>query len=116
MGLRTFTDPDGNEWRVWDVVPYAARKDERRGGSDRRQAASGAYAGPERRSGMDRRLRSPSLLTPGLEGGWLCFENHVDKRRLTPIPRDWERINDDALCELLHRARSVQRRGGLAPG
>ena len=109
MGLRNFRDTEGNEWRVWDVVPYGARQDERRR-TERRKGPSPSYTGPERRSGGDRRLRSPSLLTPGLEAGWLCFENHVDKRRLTPIPQGWEAVPDDALEELLGRARSVIRR------
>jgi hypothetical protein len=78
--------------------------------ADRRRNTSAAYTGPERRKGHDRRVRSPTLLTPGLEAGWLCFENHVDKRRLTPIPAGWESTPEEELCEFLGRARSVQRR------
>jgi hypothetical protein len=109
MGLRNFKDTDGHEWRVWDVYPYSVRSNERRV-ADRRRATSASYAGPERRRGHDRRVRSAALLTPGLEAGWLCFENHVDKRRLTPIPAGWESTPEEELRELLQRARSVQRR------
>src|SRR5215218_322098 len=84
MGLRHFTDSEGREWRVWDVFPFGGPRAERRS-RDRRVAQSGTYPGAERR-GRERRVRTPTLLTPGLEKGWLCFENHVDKRRLTPIP------------------------------
>jgi hypothetical protein len=75
-------------------------------------ANSPAYTGPERRTGRERRVRTPTLLTPGLESGWLCFENHVDKRRLTPVPTGWEEAPADELEGLLVRARSVQRRPG----
>jgi len=110
MSLRNFRDSDGAEWRVWDVVPYGARPSERRLAADRRVAMSASYPGPERRSGRDRRVRTASLLTPGLEAGWLCFENHVDKRRLTPIPAGWDEVDDGELEGLLARAHSVMRR------
>ncbi|HEX9937974.1 MAG TPA: hypothetical protein VGB15_12660 [Longimicrobium sp.] len=55
-------------------------------------------------------MRTPQLLTPGLESGWLCFENHVDKRRLTPIPVGWDEAPTDELEGLLTRARTVDRR------
>ena len=109
MALRTFTDSVGGEWRVWNVVPHMLAEGERRSG-DRRQGPSATYAGPERRSGHDRRVRTPGLLTPGLEQGWLCFENHVDKRRLTPIPSGWEDAPEQELEELCQQARSVARR------
>ncbi len=108
MPLRHFKDSEGREWRVWDVVPYAGQASERRAG-DRRVAASGAYTGPERRL-RDRRMRTPTLLTPGLELGWLCFEGGVDKRRLTPIPAGWDVTPADQLEALLTRAASVNRR------
>lgn len=109
MGLRHFRDSGGSDWRVWDVVPYAASPTERRA-NERREAASGAYTGPERRSGRDRRLRTPTLLTPGLEGGWLCFECEAEKRRLSPIPRGWSEVAEHELESLLLRARAVGRR------
>jgi hypothetical protein len=108
MALRHFTDSRGHEWRVWDVFPYGGRHNERRA-ADRRVADPAAYTGPERR-GRERRVRTPTLLTPGLESGWLCFENDVDKRRLTPVPTGWEEAPVEELEGLLSRARSVQRR------
>lgn len=109
MSLKNFRDSTGNEWRVWDVVPYGARSSERRQ-TDRRVAQSGAYTGPERRTGRERRIRTATLMTPGLEAGWLCFENQVDKRRLTPIPTGWDQADQTELEDLLERARSVSRR------
>ncbi|HEX2202939.1 MAG TPA: hypothetical protein VHG91_06565 [Longimicrobium sp.] len=110
MALRNFRDSEGHEWRVWDVYPYTMRREERRV-TDRRRGSSDGYSGPERRSGQDRRSnRAASLLTPGLEAGWLCFENHVDKRRLTPIPAGWEEAGEGELETLVQQARSVVRR------
>jgi hypothetical protein len=111
MGLRYFKDSEGNDWRVWDVVPFGGARGERRA-NDRRSMSRGTYAGPERRSGRDRRVRTPSLMTPGLERGWLCFENQVDKRRLTPIPPAWDESPSEQLEALLGEARSVARRTG----
>jgi len=108
MSLRNFKDAGGTEWRVWDVVPYKTYAGERRA-SDRRVAQSGAYTGPERRTGRDRRIRTATLMTPGLENGWLCFENQADKRRLTPIPSGWDEAAETELEGLLERARSVRR-------
>jgi hypothetical protein len=109
MPLRNFTDSEGNDWRVWDVVPYGVRATERRM-ADRRASADAAYKGMERRQGRDRRVRTATLMTPGLEAGWLCFENHVDKRRLTPIPAGWDEADEGELEGLLERAHSVTRR------
>jgi len=110
MALRNFRDSRGAEWRVWDVIPHVARSGERRG-RDRRVGLAATYTGPERRRGRDRRVRTPGLLTPGLERGWLCFEGEADKRRLTPVPAGWDEAPDEELEGLLQRARPVARRG-----
>lgn len=80
MALRNFTDSQGNTWRVWNVVP---------------QYATG---------------RDEDQMTPGLQGGWLCFENSGEKRRLSPIPADWESAAGDALEQYLRQAAAVQQR------
>ena len=51
-------------------------------------------------------------MVPGLEGGWLCFENTAEKRRLNPIPESWEALGDPDLEGLLERAKPVRRRSG----
>jgi|SRR5215213_4517370 len=112
MALRNFKDSRGGEWRVWDVVPHVARRSGERRRRDRRQGLAANYTGPERRRGRDRRVRTPGLLTPGLESGWLCFEGDADKRRLTPVPAGWDEAPDEELEGLLQRARPVTRRGG----
>jgi hypothetical protein len=74
MGFRTYSDPEGREWRVWDVVP-------------RREADPGS--------------RSRNYLPAEMAEGWLCFEADDQKRRLTPFPAGWEDLDDatiDGLC------------------
>lgn len=54
--------------------------------------------------------RSEDLLTPGLAGGWLCFENDSEKRRLSPIPEAWDRAEPDELERYCSQATPVPRR------
>lgn len=80
MALRTFTDSRGETWRVWNVVPQ--------------------YDG----------ARDEDTLTPGLQGGWLCFEREGHKRRLSPIPQGWEDAEPAALERFCADAVPVTRR------
>lgn len=102
MALRDFTDLDGRRWRVWNVAPHVpqARADE----------FMGEPGGDEEDGGAGEALLTQRRLVPGLEGGWLCFENHVEKRRLNPIPEEWDRLADPDLQGLLERATPVRRR------
>lgn len=109
MSYRTFMDSRGTEWQAWDVVP---RLEERRV-SPRRSAVT-HLADTDRRMRTERRLiRSQrSVLTPSLIGGWLCFEAAVEKRRLSPIPSDWQDCTLDRLegyCESAIPARRMTR-------
>ena len=109
MGYRVFRDSQGAEWQTWDVVPQLA---ERRGG-DRRRADSMATlaAENERRRPQERRVvsgRRPTL-SAGLDGGWLCFEAPVEKRRLAPIPADWLRCDDACLERYCQQATPTSR-------
>ena len=109
MSYRTFMDSRGTEWQAWDVVP---RLEERRI-SPRRSAVT-HLAGTDRRMRTERRLihSQRSVLTPSLIGGWLCFEAAVEKRRLSPIPSDWQDCPLDRLggyCESAIPARRMTR-------
>jgi len=103
MAYRVFRDSRGVEWQAWDVVPQLT---ERRALERRTQRAPVAQ---DRRRPSDRRLisgRRP-YLNAGLDGGWLCFEANVEKRRLAPIPSDWQRCPDSQLesyCQQATRA------------
>jgi hypothetical protein len=106
MALRTFLDSAGNEWLAFDVVP---REDERRHLS-RRSPDESPTAADDRRDD-DRRFtvggRSP--LVTAVAEGWLCFEHGTDRRRLFPIPADWQRCTDAELEAFCHAARPVRR-------
>ena len=112
MALRTFVDSNGTEWDAFDVVP---RSDERRRYDRRTQAEQraddDAQREAEERRENDRRLtvggRSP--LASGVREGWLCFEHADDRRRLSPIPADWQRCSDadlDGYCRSATPVRS----------
>lgn len=89
MAFRTFHDPDGREWQVWDVVPS-------------REAEYGA--------------RSAKYLPPEMVEGWLCFEAADQKRRLSPFPMGWEERDDHGMRELCQDALPVTRRRAVASG
>lgn len=88
MALRDFTDRSGRSWTVWAVKPTS-----------------------------DLRLRStPSA--PGdhhelLRDGWLVFECAGERRRLVPIPQDWDDVDDQTLERLCARAEQVPTRRRL---
>jgi len=71
--LREFVDPKGVRWKVWDVWP------------------TGRVASDDAR---------PISMFPsmGLSGGWLCFESATEKRRLSPVPPEWENCDEATLC------------------
>lgn len=111
MALRTFVDSDGREWDAFDVIP---RTDERRVFS-RRTAEVEAKLASERRD-QDRRLTvgGNSSRTVNLRDGWLCFEGRGERRRLSPIPADWQHASDAQLDAYLRAARRVKL--GIARG
>jgi hypothetical protein len=49
----------------------------------------------------------PSLsdsVDPEFCAGWLCFEQSGERRRLGPIPKDWQTFSDTDLADLWKRA------------
>ena len=89
MALRSFADPQGMSWDVWEVTSYAINP------LDEAQAAP----------------REPSANLVAVPGaGWLCFQRGAEKRRLAPIPARWAELPDAALADLLARAEPVRRR------
>ena len=86
MAYRTFVDSNGLEWQTWDVLPRGA---ERRIAERRVSFESVSF--PERRRGNRRTVQGRwTPLTSGLRDGWLCFESVQGRRRLLPVPADWE--------------------------
>lgn len=106
MGYRVFRDSQGTEWQAWDVVPQLTERRE-----IERRVRTDPVDHADRRREPDRRVmkgRRPTL-TAGLDGGWLCFENQVEKRRLTPIPKDWTRCSPEELDRYLQSAKRAPR-------
>lgn len=104
MAYRTFIDSNGLEWQSWDVLPKGA---ERRLAERRVSRERVVFA--ERRHGDRRTVEGKwMLLTSGLRDGWLCFESAEGRRRLTPIPADWESCADGDLEAYCRSANPVR--------
>lgn len=88
VALREYVDSEGRTWMVWRVSP---RFDPARSGDDRRLSVSGI---PEDRRHAERRGVLPP---PGWINGWLCFETFQEKRRLSPVPSEWESCSPEQL-------------------
>lgn len=106
MSYRIFKDSRGTEWQTWDVFP---RLVERRVSDRRARIAQPLHS--DRRSPTDRRVLvgHRTVLTSGLDAGWLCFEAPDEKRRLTPIPSDWTRCNVYRLEQYCTEAKRARR-------
>jgi hypothetical protein len=56
------------------------------------------------------RVSVHSQLRGDYSQGWLCFDSASEKRRLSPIPDQWERLTNDQLAELAERAEKAPSR------
>lgn len=106
MALRAFQRA-GVLWQVWSVIPGTRQDSERRRGLDRRSPEPiFRYRGPERRKALERR-RIAGAVSAGFAAGWLVFQAPAERRRLAPIPANWETCSADELARLCERARPV---------
>lgn len=105
MPYRTFADEAGRGWEVWDVRP---ERIERRSG-ERRQERPTPWTGLERRVSEDRRKKRESRirLSYPLSEGWLVFKSGEEKRRLSPIPANWEILRGQDLRTLWEKAEVI---------
>jgi hypothetical protein len=92
MAHRSFHDDLGREWEVWEVIPTAV---ERRVGPPM-----------SRPPDVDRRkVKEARVVVPDkLQRGWLAFQSGRERRRLAPIPADWNEMTASELVELLQQA------------
>jgi hypothetical protein len=83
---------------------------------DRRRFQRMPWRGTERRAGFDRRTISQRRITlaEGYGSGWLTFESLEEKRRLIPIPRDWEEASNAELRALCQVAKRIAKTDGGA--
>jgi len=90
-GSREFTDILGKQWIVWEVYP---RLLERRLMHERRAQS---------RDTTDRRHEwvGRATLPRQILGGWLALQNETERRRVTPVPDDWEEFDDREFRSLL---------------
>ena len=99
MPLRRHEDPTGRVWNIWNVPPRFSRA---RGGERREQPTPGFE--PDRRVTPDRRIHD----TPAeWSTGWVCFDGGEEKRRLYPIPEDWDTADKEVLQRYLDQALPV---------
>lgn len=107
MPYRTFVDSSGSDWQVWDIIP---RMSERRQmpGTDRRVEIR--PIGFADRRVEPRRLAETrrAILRGNYALGWLCFDSHMEKRRLSPIPGDWTVCSKATLENYLRAAEPVK--------
>ncbi|MDP9201749.1 MAG: hypothetical protein M3P26_07430 [Gemmatimonadota bacterium] len=112
MSYRTFLDTTGKQWEVWLVTPAAAERRK----ADRRTAAAGdSFAGAGNRRRTPERRKAPFRRSVGVASefsqGWLCFESEGEKRRLAPVPVDWQEARPDRLSTWLQAAKRVVKWG-----
>lgn len=95
MAHRQFTDSAGQTWDVWDVHPTTA---------SRTLAQLYPHQSPE--AGADTPCHA---VAPSLADGWLCFGMGAERRRLAPVPADWEALAPGELERLRDCAARVPR-------
>lgn len=96
---REFTDVQGNRWTVWEVYP---RLTERRLMRERRALRRGTV---ERRHVLVGRPTMPRQIL----AGWLAFQSRHERRRVTPVPDDWEDLGERELRALLAQSQLSSR-------
>lgn len=108
MPYRTFADDTGRSWEIWDVRPEGI---ERRSG-ERREKRLTPWTGFERRVSDDRRQKREvrMRLDYPLSDGWLVFKSDEEKRRLSPIPDNWETLRGQGLRALWEKAEVIGKR------
>ena len=85
MAHREFRDDRGITWMVWEVHPTMAER--------RRTPVAIPPDSKERR--LNHRARVP--VDDRFAQGWLVFRTSGERRRLVPIPSDWESGSDESL-------------------
>ncbi len=94
MPLREFPDSFGGIWQAWDTYPQGADS-----AGQRESAFSKYMANLPTRGG-----RQPTTVRDQYEAGWLTFKFRNARRRLSPIPADWESADDATLRGYLDSA------------
>lgn len=96
--MREFIDLNGSRWVVWEVHPMLAER--RHGAPDTRP-----HPRVERRA----HDRPRAQVRAEYSDGWLVFECATERRRVAPIPHEWEALAEHALAELCERGERAPR-------
>ena len=108
---RDFRDDDDRLWNAWDVIPTWG---ERRTGERRHSAQGAPFHSGEKRRAERRVLHGIRIALPeALAHGWLAFESANARRRLVPIPPEWEFLPDANLRDLWRTAQHLPPRRRL---
>ena len=89
MAARTFVDPAGRYWTVWEVFP-------------------GQHTTTARIAAVH--------LPNDMAEGWLAFDGPDGKKRSYPIPAGWNETSDEELWTLCVNAEPVVRRSAAGEG
>jgi len=98
MGLREFEDATGRSWRVWDTYPSTPT------GND-----DTALVKFMKRQPGDQGVQ-PLGVRSHLAAGWLTFGSGDERKRIAPVPADWQTCDLPRLRELLQGAEIVKAR------
>jgi len=94
MALQEFTGVDGRQWQVWETRPTNPQP-----AGDRVPGEPPASTGRTAEMGRFSKKR---------EAGWLTFSTPNERRRLSPIPDEWETLDAAGLRALLAGADRVR--------
>jgi hypothetical protein len=95
MPHREIRDVEGIPWEVWQVTPTMVERRE-------------TDTGPHPVEG-ERRIRPAfrAVLPQSYREGWLAFRSPAERRRLAPVPQEWDQLTDTRLLELLALSEAV---------
>ena len=87
MPLRQFADSLGRIWEAWDTYPRGANS------AGTGESTFSKYMADQ----IVREGSQPTSVRHEYEAGWLTFKRDDERRRLAPIPADWEQADDARL-------------------
>ena len=96
MTLRQISQAGGRSWKVWDTFPS--------GGTHNPNSALAKFLSTPSETGT-----IPAYVSQARRLGWLTFESGSEKRRLSPVPDRWYKLEESFLLDLLSNAKVVRK-------
>ena len=94
MPLREFPDSLGRIWQAWDTYPKGANS------SGTGESTFSKYMADQ----VVRGGTQPSSVRHQYEAGWLTFKSDDQRRRLAPVPAEWETADEATMRGYLDSA------------